>query len=715
MKLCAACQNSFGDDLTFCPRDGEVLQESPETIVGRVIDGKYEVESFIAQGGMGAVYLARHILLGDRVVIKTLRPEMRTNAEWLKRFQREGKAARAFRHPNSVTVYDLSAGTDGLIYMVMEFVEGHTLDQELKRRGRFTPDAALEVLEPVADVLDAAHARGVVHRDLKPENIMLGRDERGETVVKVLDLGIAKLVGAGDAYAAGATALTVAGQILGTPYYMSPEQWGEVPRDGRAEVDGRTDVYSLGVIVFELVAGRKPLGGRTLAELRRKHVAEPLPALEEAAPGAPAEFGRAVARAMSKDRGDRPQTAGELIDELRAALGLPPKSRPRSPVRATEANVVRAAAPGSEAATAHLPPQTGALDQKTDALDQSRADTILTSDFETPAPAGERATSAQPPQPATIPDAWPRGGRETAAPNAGETAADAYDRRGVRVEPGGHATPAARARESVQARGDVQTHDDVRAHETGTAVAPPPRRPRAPLVAGGVAALVLLAAAGGWLAWRRAGAGVEGGAPGANASAVETATKPAAAVPKVEAMSYWVETFDDKKDETGERTADASAELTARQNFRFHFHPRERGYLYLVGPKGEGNALVTMLTARGAGRLESNLLMDDADFVYPPHDRRLALRGDAGTTEGYTVIFSPTPLLSPPFLAEKYMRELSPAEVKELEDFRAQHRADAAALEVRGEGEGRRVAVDVPERATAGGAPVIFDIRIRNR
>jgi serine/threonine-protein kinase len=198
MKFCSTCNKTYAEGQTFCPDDGEVLQESPESFVGRVIDGKYRVESFIAQGGMGAVYRARHILLGDDVVIKTLRSEMRSNAEWLKRFQREGKAARAFRHPNAVTVYDLSAGSDGMIYMVMEYVEGHTLDRELKVRRRFTPEEALEVLEPVAEVLDAAHARGVVHRDLKPENIMLGSDGRGGTVVKVLDLGIAKIVGAGD-------------------------------------------------------------------------------------------------------------------------------------------------------------------------------------------------------------------------------------------------------------------------------------------------------------------------------------------------------------------------------------------------------------------------------------------------------------------------------------------------------------------------------------
>jgi len=321
MKFCPRCNATFEDSVGFCPRDGEVLRESAADIVGRVLDGKYRVESFIAQGGMGAVYKARHILLGDEVVIKTLRAEMRSNSEWLRRFQREGRAARSFRHPNAVTVYDLSkAVEDGLVYMVMEYVEGRTLERELKQRGRFTPQQALEVLEPVADVLDAAHARGVVHRDLKLENVMLGTREDGRPFVKVLDLGIAKIVETAGAPSDESTSLTVAGQILGTPHYMSPEQWGELPRDGRAEIDGRADIYALGVMCFELIAGRKPFAGRTIAEIRREHVAAPAPSLLSFAPDVPEEFARTVMRAMSKERGERQATAGELTSELRAAL-----------------------------------------------------------------------------------------------------------------------------------------------------------------------------------------------------------------------------------------------------------------------------------------------------------------------------------------------------------------------------------------------------------
>ena len=141
----------------------------------RCSTGSIKIESLLGKGGMGAVYLARHILLGDRVAIKVLPPEVRNNAEWLRRFRREGQAARRFRHPNAVTVYDLRTSADGTIYMVMEYVEGHTLDAELKKRGRFQSAEAFEILNPIMSVLNTAHAMGVVHRDLKPENIMIGK------------------------------------------------------------------------------------------------------------------------------------------------------------------------------------------------------------------------------------------------------------------------------------------------------------------------------------------------------------------------------------------------------------------------------------------------------------------------------------------------------------------------------------------------------------
>src|ERR1700757_594877 len=194
MKYCSVCNENFDDSISFCPRDGEVLEKDPGSVVGKALDGQYKIETVIGKGGMGAVYLARHILLGDRVAIKVLPPEMRGNTEWLRRFQREGQAARRFRHPNAVTVYDLRTSADGTIYLVMEYVEGNTLDVELKKRGRFSPAEAFAVLSPIMSVLNAAHAMGVVHRDLKPENIMIGKPATGgEPAVKLPDLGIPKL------------------------------------------------------------------------------------------------------------------------------------------------------------------------------------------------------------------------------------------------------------------------------------------------------------------------------------------------------------------------------------------------------------------------------------------------------------------------------------------------------------------------------------------
>jgi len=702
MKFCTACNNSFPDTETFCPADGEVLQESPENIVGQVIDGKYKVESFIAQGGMGAVYRARHILLGDQVVIKTLRSEMRGNSEWLKRFQREGKAARAFHHPNSVTVYDLSAGSDGMIYMVMEYVDGHTLDKELKNRGHLTPAEALEVLEPVADVLDSAHVRGVVHRDLKPENIMLGRDDHSNTVVKLLDLGIAKMVGGGDVHASSATSLTVAGQILGTPYYMSPEQWGEMPRDGNPEVDGRTDVYSLGVIFFELVAGQKPLGGRTLSELRHKLVTAPLPSLSEVSSEVPEEYSRAVARAMSKDRADRPQTAGEFVDRLRDSLSMPARSRGRNihatdtgPIHATDAGRARGTQPpgqvGSEAATANLLPGAGG-----NPLDRGDAGTLLTSDFEQPAGAGHgRATSGR-----------PAGGNASARPGQNTVASQGSNTRSVTPADFGGGQP-----------GETRTASGQGAAQQGAGVsitAPEPRRSRAPLLAGGALALLLVAGVGGWLAWRSMQPVPDTPTtPTSNAANVSGPVKPPDA-PKIEAVSYWFEAFDKPEDAAGKRVAETAATLVSGQRFRFHFVPKERGYLYIIAPGEKGNAQVTLLTAQGAGALKSNLVGAGADFVFPFGGAKLKLDENAGADD-FTFIFSPTPLMSPSFLAGKFLHELTPAEVKELEDFRAQFKSGVPSVAAQGDGDARRVTVSAPQPATSDGKPLIFDVRIDHK
>jgi Tol biopolymer transport system component len=292
--------------------------ESPDPLVGTTLDGRYEIVRVLGRGGFGVVYLARHVLLHDHVAIKVLHASGMLDSARIERFLREGRAARALHHPNAVAVYDLRAVPNGPVYMVQEYAPGRTLRELLDDRGRLSPTEALELIEPVASALDAAHARGIVHRDVKPENIMVG-EEGGRPVVKLLDLGIAKIR---ELLADGAMAsnVTQTGQLIGTPAYMSPEQWGEPSVDGESTIDGRADVYSLGVTVFELVSGRRPFAAPSIHQLLKAHLSKPPPLLHESVASVPSAFGRAVARAMAKDRGDRPATAGELVAELRAAV-----------------------------------------------------------------------------------------------------------------------------------------------------------------------------------------------------------------------------------------------------------------------------------------------------------------------------------------------------------------------------------------------------------
>ncbi len=645
--------------MTFCPRDGEVLEETAagDEMIGRVLDGQYEIESFIARGGMGTLYRARHILLGDRVAIKTLKPEMRNNAEWLRRFQREGRAARRFRHPNAVTVYDLRTGADGLTYMVMEYVEGHSLDKELKARGRLTPADAWRILEPVVGALEAAHAQGVVHRDLKPENVMLNRAAGGELGSKLLDLGIAKLRDVAETRAGdGGGALTLAGQILGTPYYMSPEQWGEPSRDGNAEIDGRADIYSLGIIFYELITGAKPFGGHTLGELRQGHISRQAPLLHTVVEGVPEKFAWAVARAMAKDRADRPATAGVFASEMRAALGL--------------------------ASGIHQTPNADSLDAPVSPPDFESSQTLIRENVS--ATAAPRAGGETAPQAAALQQASNLAVEQTGAGRSGETA-----------------TP-------------PQQQTPLASHAHAVAPTAAGRKPFK-LIAGVALALLLVVGivAGGWLAWSNSrGWGAAGNEErGFGAAGGGAAGSPAS----FELMRYWIEAFDEKTGQgAGRRVATKELSLPSGQQFKFHFVARERGYLYIVGP-GVGNAPTTFLTARPTGIMKTNLAPAGADFVFPYGEgQALELDNNPGTEE-YVVIFSRTPLLAPAFLAAESGHELTPAELKELEDLRARAKTASAFADVKdSDAQGAAVAVAVQSEG-APSEPVVFDIRIEHR
>jgi serine/threonine protein kinase len=673
MKYCTLCKTKYEDSVSFCPTDGEVLEDDPSSIVGTVLDGQYKIESLLGKGGMGAVYLARHILLGDRVAIKILPPEVRGNAEWLRRFRREGQAARRFRHANAVTVYDLRTASDGTIYMVMEYVEGHTLDAELKKRGRFTPGEAFEILEPIMSVLNTAHAMGVVHRDLKPENIMIGKAQTdGETPIKLLDLGIAKMREIAGVESSGTTELTMAGQVLGTPYYMSPEQWGELSRDGNPEIDGRTDIYSLGLVAYQMISGQRPYSAATLHELRREHLAVTPPPLIEKIPEVPRAFSEAIDRAISKDRADRQATAGELAAQLRAGLaetaGQAPSARKAPEI------------PHVESPHVHTQGSRGSTTSTSDV----NAATILTVD-------------AVPTSPPSIP---PPMKPLSAQPSGAERSSQA----------------------SAEDMPSIVTVVRPPKVEVGLPVPKKTRGKALIFVGAGVLLLVVVVVGvGGFFAfnWLKAkpddtATGVSG--KGKTTSSGSNGSSETAAA--AEFGRYWLEVLPNALAAEPQRVAGA-APLASGQAFKFHFEFGKNGYLYIIGP-GEGNQPTAFLTEKPAtiSGVESNEVTKGNDFSFPSGiEHWLELDKKPGT-ENYTIIFSPQMLSAPSFLSSQATgKPLSETEQTELSDFLAKYKTTDPVTEIdEKDASGPFVKVKLPSSESNGSSdPFVFAVRIQHK
>jgi serine/threonine protein kinase len=670
MKYCTVCKAKYEDGVSFCPIDGEVLEDDPSSIVGTVMDGQYKIESLLGKGGMGAVYLARHILLGDRVAIKILPPEVRNNAEWLRRFRREGQAARRFRHPNAVTVYDLRTAADGTIYMVMEYVEGLTLDAELKKRGRFTPAEALEILEPIMSVLNTAHAMGVVHRDLKPENIMIGKGASAEErSVKLLDLGIAKMREIAGVESSGTTELTMAGQVLGTPYYMSPEQWGELSRDGNFEIDGRADIYSLGLVAYQMITGKRAYAGSTLHELRREHLAVNPPPLGQVAPDVSNVFSEAITRAISKDRDDRQATAGQLAAELRAALAT------SSPV---DGGRTLPDIPHADSSSAF----TGEVSQASATNSDINAPTIITLD----------AVSTSPPSTGLPPRAAP--------------VSDSGITRMAQAQP--VPQPYMRADEMGSSI-TVQQQPRVQVSEKKS-------RGKSLALVGGAALLLILLVVGaaGFFAfnWWKA---EPNDASGDNAKTSANGTD-ASGGAATEFGRYWLEVLPPGLVAEPTRVA-GTVPLKSGQAFKFHFEIGEDGYLYIVGP-GEGNQSTAFLTEKPAGisGLDSNRVTKGSDFSFPSGLEHWLELDKKPSTENYTIVFSPEPLPAPAFFTEQATgKPLNETEQAEFNSFLAQHKTSEPVTELNDkDGAAPFVTVKVP-RSRGAGSPVIFGVRIQHK
>ena len=286
--------------------------------VGRLLDGRYRVESLIATGGMATVYLGTDTRLDRTVALKIMHAELANDEDFVRRFVGEARSVARLSHPNVVGVYD--QGADGrTLYLAMEYVPGRTLRDLLNERGSLPPREALDIMEGVLGGLGAAHAAGLAHRDVKPENVLL----TAEHDVKVADFGLARML--------AGTSQTKTGMLIGTAAYLAPEQVS------RGVADARTDVYAAGVMLFEMVTGQQPHTADTPLAVAYKHVNEAVPAPSQLVDGVPAALDELVLRATSRDPDLRPADGGQFarsLNEVRLSLPPAPPVLPAAPVAA---------------------------------------------------------------------------------------------------------------------------------------------------------------------------------------------------------------------------------------------------------------------------------------------------------------------------------------------------------------------------------------------
>ena len=255
-KTCPQCGNEYPFEQRFCPNDGTTLRGKNVAgdLVGTIIADRYHVVKKLGEGGMGQVYLAEHVKMGRKSAVKVMNPGMTQDPDAISRFNREASNASRINHANVAAIYDFGETPDGIIYLAMEYVEGDALTKVIETHGALPPRRAGDIMRQSGEALAAAHDLGIVHRDLKPDNIMITRGRDGADLVKIVDFGIAK---AGNAEN---QKVTKTGLVVGTPEYMSPEQLAG------DSLDGRSDIYSLALVGFNMLTGKLPFPSETVQE-----------------------------------------------------------------------------------------------------------------------------------------------------------------------------------------------------------------------------------------------------------------------------------------------------------------------------------------------------------------------------------------------------------------------------------------------------------------
>jgi eukaryotic-like serine/threonine-protein kinase len=338
MLQCPRCGEQYSDEVFVCPLDHTPLQADAtiadvprDALLGRVFDGKYRLDEGLGGGGMGTVYRATHLLIDRPVALKVLSQRFVGDQTAQQRFRREARAAGRMQHPNAVTVTDFGATDDGYLYIVMELLEGRTLRDLIAHEAPLDPARAVSFMLQACAAVGAAHDAGLIHRDLKPANIFIEQRPNLPAVVKVLDFGVAKFVV--EEHDDDSNTLTQVGALIGTPRYMSPEQC-----TGTVALTPSADVYSLGIILYEMLTGATPFSGETHLAIALKQVSElPRPPRDIVA-SIPEALERLILHTLTKNPVERPRNANELRRELfttAESLGFEHAESPHSPMLET--------------------------------------------------------------------------------------------------------------------------------------------------------------------------------------------------------------------------------------------------------------------------------------------------------------------------------------------------------------------------------------------
>ena len=323
MKLCLVCNFQFGDEQDLCPKDlSRLVPIGKDPLIGMVIQDRYRIESLVAKGSMGVIYKATQQSIGRDVAIKVMHGYLVSDEESMKRYHKEAKAASRLNHPNITTVYDFGVLASGQPYIVMDLLQGKALSDILQQRGQLTPNQTMMVMNQVCQALSEAHARGVVHRDIKPENIVIEELPDGRNIlVKVVDFGIATFAAEGEDTIGK---ITKTGTVCGSPFYMSPEQC-----DG-GKVDKRSDLYSLGIVLFECLTGKVPFDSKDIYQVLTMQVKDPPPRLKKIRADLQFsdELELVVNKALAKEPDARYQSAQEFWAAVAQAGGLKTGRKP---------------------------------------------------------------------------------------------------------------------------------------------------------------------------------------------------------------------------------------------------------------------------------------------------------------------------------------------------------------------------------------------------